>query len=40
LFFYPDAHLNAKGHRLAAEVIYRDDSAMAAIRTGLIGTGH
>jgi hypothetical protein len=35
LYYYPDAHLNALGHRVAAETIYSDDGAMQAIRSAL-----
>jgi lysophospholipase L1-like esterase len=38
LYYYPDAHLNALGHRVAAEAIYSDDEAMRVIRSALGAT--
>jgi hypothetical protein len=35
LFHYPDAHMNAAGHRAAAEAIAGDAAAMDAIRSAL-----
>jgi SGNH hydrolase-like domain, acetyltransferase AlgX len=37
LYYYPDAHLNALGHSVAAEAICADDGVMAAIRSALGG---
>ncbi len=35
LYYYPDAHLNAAGHRLAAETICANEAAMQALRSAL-----
>jgi hypothetical protein len=35
LYHYPDAHLNALGHRVAAEAIAEDAAAMSSIRGAL-----